>query len=318
MTGYHFRIGEVPVPAMALGTMYFGTQVPTARAVDTLDAAYEVGARFWDTANNYAFWAGGVGDESETVIGAWLNRRGSTVRDEVVLATKVGARPRTHESGLDDVLGLSRQAIRGQVHEGLTRLRTDYVDVLFAHVDDRTVGFEETLEAFGELLNAGLARAIAASNLTPDRLAQAVATPGAHHYQALQQRFTYLIPEPGTALGPHVLLDEETTRMCGRHGLTRLGYAPLLSGAYTRPDRRYPDGYVPSASALRALREVADTHALDAGQAVLAWMVNRDSPVIPVVGVSSPEQAVAAWEAVGTSLTVEETTRLDSARTASN
>ena len=50
---------------MALGTMYFGTTVPVEAVQACLDTAFELGARFWDTANNYAFWAGGTGDESE-------------------------------------------------------------------------------------------------------------------------------------------------------------------------------------------------------------------------------------------------------------
>ena len=53
-TGPGFRIGGTEVPPLALGTMYFGTTVPHDAATACLDAALEVGATFWDTANNYA------------------------------------------------------------------------------------------------------------------------------------------------------------------------------------------------------------------------------------------------------------------------
>jgi hypothetical protein len=93
------RLVQVPrsgllVPPMALGTMGFGTSVPVDVAHQLLDRALDVGARFWDTANNYAFWApGGTGGESETCLGAFLASRGPAVRDGVVLASKVGAQP---------------------------------------------------------------------------------------------------------------------------------------------------------------------------------------------------------------------------------
>ena len=64
-----FRIGSLTVPPMAVGMMYFGTTVAADVAAACLDEAADLGATFWDTANNYAFWAGGTGDESETVIG---------------------------------------------------------------------------------------------------------------------------------------------------------------------------------------------------------------------------------------------------------
>lgn len=309
-----FGIADLDVPPLALGTMYFGTTVPRADALACLDEAFELGARFWDTANNYAFWAGGTGDESESTIGAWLAARGPSAREAVVLATKIGARPRRPGSGLSHTQGLSRTAIREQVAGSLRRLGVDDVDVLYAHIDDHDVPLGETLGALGELVDEGWTRQIAASNLTPDRLREAMTTPAAHSYAALQQRFTYLRPEPGADLAPHVLLDDDCQMVCMEQGLTMLGYSPLLSGAYTRPDRPLPTGYSASAGALTALRDVASAHSLDAGQAVLAWMTGRHMPVLPVVGVSSPRQVRSAWAATMTRLDPDELLRLENAR----
>ena len=314
MTFHHSRIGALRIPPMALGAMYFGTRVPADRSAACLDTAFDAGARFWDTANNYAFWAGGVGDESEEVIGQWLSGRGDAVRDQIVLATKVGARPCVAGGDLGDALGLSAEAIRRQVQDSLTRLRTDHLDVLYAHVDDAAVPLEETLGAFSQLVEQGLVREIAASNLTAERLMAAMTTPGSSRYQALQQRFTYLAPSPSADLRPHVLLDDHVSDLCDRYRLTRLGYSPLLSGAYTRPDRPLPEGYPRSERALATLTEVAGAHGLDAGQTVLSWMVGRHQPVIPVVGVSRPEQVTSAWRAVTTPLAPDELTRLEEAR----
>lgn len=316
MARTEFRIGGLRIPSMALGTMYFGTAVAEAAAVACLDAAYDLGARFWDTANNYAFWAGGVGDESESTIGRWLTSRGSAARAKVALATKVGARPLRTDGGLDHVYGLSRAAIRRQVHDSLRRLQVDHVEVLYAHIDDRDVPLAETIGALGELVDEGKVREIAASNLTASRLTEAMSVPARHRYSALQSRFTYLRPTSGADLAPHVLLGDEVMALCAAHRVTALGYSPLLGGAYDRDDRPVPEQYVAGSPGRSALVTVGSAQEMTRGQVVLAWMVGRRDPVVPVVGVSSPEQVVAAWAAVATNLSDSELTLLEEARDA--
>lgn len=308
---------NVPMSSMAVGTMYFGSTVPGDVAHRVLDAARHRGATFWDTANNYAFWvSGGIGNESEECLGAWLAARGPSARDEVVLATKVGARPRPGGTDVTQGLGLSAPAVREQILDSLRRLGTDHVDVLYAHIDDRTVPLEETLDAFAGLQQEGLTRVIAASNLTADRLRAAIAARPVAGYRGLQQRFTYLVPDPSADLSPHVLLNEQVEEVCAEAGMAMLGYSPLLSGAYTRTDRPLPDGYQTPATdaALQALNEAAAQAGLDAGQTVLAWMGQRGRPALPIVGVSTPEQLHSAVDAVTTTLPRDTLTRLDAAR----
>jgi aryl-alcohol dehydrogenase-like predicted oxidoreductase len=85
-------------PRWCLGTMYFGTTVDRQRAYELLDRYLE--AEWLDAANNYAFWVdGATGDESELLLAGWLRSR----RHNVVLATKVGARPRPGSRSLDNV-----------------------------------------------------------------------------------------------------------------------------------------------------------------------------------------------------------------------
>lgn len=303
---------------MALGTMYFGTTVPADQGTACLNTAHELGLRFWDTANNYAFWVGGTGDESETALGHWFATRGPAAREDIVLATKIGARPRPGGSDVSDGLGLSAPAVRAQTTDSLRRLRTDRIDLLYAHIDDPTVPWAETLGALSDLVEEGLVGQVAASNLTAPRLQEALEAGSTvpHAYAALQQRFTYLQPDPAADLSPHVLLDEEVEQHCTDHGLAMLGYSPLLSGAYTRSDRPLPDGYDTPASepALQTLNHVAERTGLDAGQTVLAWLVQRRRPVLPVVGVSSPEQVTSAAQAMMTRLDPDDVAALEHAR----
>jgi len=311
---------QIAVPPIALGTMYWGTDTTQAETDRLLDLAVERGATFLDTANNYAFWRGsGIGDESEMAIGSWLKSRGATVRDQVTLATKVGARPAVSGGGFETALGLRPAAVAAQLRDSLSRLRTDYVDVLYAHIDDLDMPMLEILGGFQEMVDQGLVRAIAASNLTAPRLREAVEMSKQEMgtgYVGLQNRFTYLTPSPGVDLTPHVLLDDEVAAVASVEDVQLFGYLSLLGGAYTRDDRPLPDAYQHAGTrhALAVLGEVADGANLDPGQAVLAWMGQREQSVIPIVGVSRPEHLESAIEAATAVLPAEAIAALDTAR----
>lgn len=113
------------------------------------------------------------------------------------------------------------------------------------------------------------------------------------------------------------MLDPATEAIAAAADVTLLGYSPLLSGAYTRTDRPLPAEYdtPETGRQLDTLRVVAEEVGLDAGQVVLAWMNQRPSAVLPVVGVSQPEQVRSAWQAVTANLPEDAVAHLDAART---
>jgi aryl-alcohol dehydrogenase-like predicted oxidoreductase len=306
MRSQTLRGTSIVVPPLALGAMWWGTRVDSTRAHELLDHAVDLGVTFVDTANNYPAWAtGGLGDESETCLGDWIHRRGPQARNKLILATKLGARPAVPGADRSNQLGLSGSAIREQIQGSLRRLQTDHVDVLYAHIDDQTVPLTETIGALQEAVEHGLARAIACSNITADRLVEALRAAGkGPRYVAVQNRFTLLEPDPGADLGRQVLLDDGVQRVCVEEGLAMVGYSTLLEGAYTRVDRKLPPQYQQRdyQEILGVLQEVADEAGLDPGQAVLAWLAHRDHPVIPVVGVSHVGQINSAVAAVSTAL----------------
>jgi aryl-alcohol dehydrogenase-like predicted oxidoreductase len=309
----------VTVPRVCLGTMTFGTTVPPSTAMHLLDAAVDEGLTFLDTANNYAFWVdGATGDESEAVLGRWLRARGSRVRDKVVLATKVGARPRPGSRSLASVLGLSAAAVTRQVEDSLRRLGVDHADLVYAHIDDGTP-VEETLGAFDALVRGGKVGAIGWSNTTPARLheaARAADSRGLARYTAVQQRWTYLTPEPAPDLGPHVVLDEPMRDCAARLGVTALGYCPLLGGTYSRSDREPPDGYrhAGTGTLVGAVRDTARELGTTPEAVVLSWMAGSDPPVVPVPGVSSEHQVRSAAEGLRLTLPAQHRHHLDETR----
>ena len=315
-------VSGVRVSALCLGALPFGTSVDEKTSFAILDRYVDAGGTFVDTSDNYAFWLdGATGDESETVLGNWLERTGA--RDQVVIGTKVGARPRTPgDRTLDDVEGLSAAAIRAAFAGSLERLATDRVDIYYTHVEDRSVPLDETVETLADLVRDGSVRALGVSNhaIWLVERARAVArAQDAAAYTFLQYRYSYLQPRsdyPLPASG-HVHASNELLDYVRTEPDTALvAYSPLITGAYTRSDRPLSHAYDhPGTPArLEALHEVAATTGATPNQVVLAWLLGRDVPVIPLVGVSSLAQLDEAMEAVDLELSPALRQRLDDAR----
>jgi aryl-alcohol dehydrogenase-like predicted oxidoreductase len=156
----------VQVCGVGLGTMQFGWTVTDVDAMRILDAYWRAGGNLVDTANMYggdqtiqsfASNAAHVG-VSEDIIGRWIQRR--QCRDDLILTTKVRARMWPGPDGE----GLNRRHITKAVEDSLRRLRTDYVDVLYAHWPDPDAEMQEWLEAFGDLIRVGKVRHAGTSN----------------------------------------------------------------------------------------------------------------------------------------------------------
>ncbi|WP_214409645.1 aldo/keto reductase [Sphaerisporangium fuscum] len=281
---------------IALGAIPFGTSIDEAGSFAILDRFVEAGGTMIDTSDNYPFWVeGATGDESEATIGKWLAARGN--RDRVVLSTKCGARPTVPgDRTLDSAEGLSASAIRSAVEGSLRRLRTDHIDVYWAHIEDRATPLEEQVGVFGELAAAGIVGAVGASNHPAWRVERARAVARANGltpYTHIQLRHSYLRPRPGVRLpeSGHVQVNEEMLDYVRSEGMRLWVYTSLLTGAYTgRADRPVPEWYEHGGTTRRLARlnEVAKELGATANQVVLAWLLAQD--IVPIVGASSLAQ----------------------------
>ncbi|MCP2166877.1 aldo/keto reductase [Goodfellowiella coeruleoviolacea] len=307
------RLSEARV---CLGTMYFGTTVAEPRARQVLDRYLDRGGRLVDTANCYSFWVdGGTGEESERVVGRWLADRGA--RDDVLLATKVGSRPRTLGAPWpEQAEGLTARVIHDQFARSAERLGTDRVDLYYAHIDDPRTDLAETLGAFARLVERGAVGVVGASNLSAARLRAARDLATSHGwpgYQVVQQRHSYLAVDPGVDIAPQVALDQDLLAYAATQpDLLLHGYSPLLGGAYTRPDKPLAAEYQGPTTQRRlaALREVAARLNATPNQVVLAWMLASTPRVVPVLGVSSVAQLDEAMDALTLDLDQDALTRL--------
>jgi aryl-alcohol dehydrogenase-like predicted oxidoreductase len=315
------------VSVLGLGAHYFGTLTDEATSFAILDRYVEAGGTFIDTADNYAFWVNGTqGGESEELLGRWRRSRG--VGQEVVIATKVGARPLAPgTSFIDNAEGLSARVIRESAQRSRDRLGVSRLDLLYAHIDDPKVPLAETVEAFAGLVAEGTVGLLGVSNhwaWQVEKARSAAAAAGLPGYEVLQYQHSYLRPRtdlPGSRSPdgmPGLLSSDLLSYLRAEPRLAVVAYAALLRGGYVRQDKleaaEFAEYRHPGTPArLAALREVARDAGATVSQVVLAWLTGADVPVIPLVGASSVAQLDENLAAADLELTAQQRAKLDTA-----
>jgi aryl-alcohol dehydrogenase (NADP+) len=301
----------VKVSELCLGGNVFGWTADEEASFAVLDAYLAGGGNFIDTADVYSRWApGNSGGESEEIIGRWMASR--KVRDQIVIATKVGKLPGRE--------GLSAANIKAAADDSLRRLGTDRIDLYYAHADDAATPLEETLGAFDDLVRSGRARAIAASNYDPERLAAALAI------SRTKGLAPYVVVQPEYNLMERAAYEAELGALVEREALACVPYYGLAHGFLTgkyRPGRDDVDS--PRASAARAylderglavlsvLDDLAGAHGVTPSAVSLAWLLARPGVVAPIASARSVAQLEELLPAMQLRLSPEEVERLDAA-----
>ncbi|MFH9420527.1 aldo/keto reductase [Streptomyces sp. NPDC017529] len=311
MTATQKTLGSLSVSPLSLGGNVFGWTADEPQSFAVLDAYVAAGGNFIDTADVYSAWVpGNKGGESETVLGNWLASRGN--RDDVVIATKVGAHPE-HK-------GLAPATIKAAVDESLSRLRTDYIDLYYTHYDDESLDVSEFLPALDELVKAGKVREIAASNISAQRLEAALA------FSADENLARYVALQPHYNLVSRETYEGELADTAARHGLAAVPYYALASGFLTGKYR--PDSTVESArtekaaqylatdrgrKVLAALDTVAAAHQAEHATVALAWLAAQPTVAAPIASARTVDQLPALMAASDLHLTEDELTLLNQA-----
>lgn len=301
----------VNIAPIVFGGNVLGWTADAKRSFELLDHCVERGFNTIDTADVYSAFAPGCsGGESEDILGQWLTRRGR--RDDIILMSKVGMFKQRQ--------GLSAANIEAAVEDSLKRLRTDYLDVYFAHIDDQEVPLEETLGAFGRLVEKGKVRAIGASNYSAERTRQALGISkemGLPRYEVLQPEYN-LYDRAG--------FETELADLAEKNTLGVVSYFALASGFLTGKYRRIEDlGDRPRALFLKRyfdergqrvlLGLLAASDALQAkpAQVALAWLMARRGVTAPIVSATSVEQLDELLDAVNVVIPAAWMTKLDAA-----
>ena len=290
LRGRRLALSELSLGCSQLGNLYRTVSDEDARA--TVDSAWTLGIRYYDTAPHY-----GLG-LSERRLGAALAGR---PRAEYVLSTKVGRllEPVEHVAGLDDdgfavpathrrVWDFSRDGIRRSLEESLGRLGLDRVDVVYLHDPDDhwDAVVESGYPALAELRDEGVVGAIGAgmnqSRMLADlvRLADVDVVLLAGRYTLLEQ----------AAL-------DDLLPACEEHGVSVVAAGVFNSGLLARPspadDARYDYAGAPRelVERARAIACVCERHSTTLPAAAIAFPLAHPAVASVCVGARSPEQA---------------------------
>ncbi len=311
---------DLQVSALCLGTMQFGWTADEATSFQVLDAAYDAGINFIDTADIYSRWAeNNEGGVSEQIIGKWL-KKSQIPRDKVVIATKV--RGQMSDDPADQ--GLAPDRIHKSIDASLERLGVDYVDLYQSHFVDEDVPIEETLQAYAEIIKAGKVRSIGCSNYPAWRL-----------MQALWQSDVYDIPRYDTLQPRYNLVhrqefEQELAAVCGEYEIGVIPYSPLaggfLTGKYrkdhTTPansrgvgNQRFQRYFTDKNWALLDLMEEIgqETGGYSISQVALAWQLSNPVITSPIIGPRNLAQLEDNLGAADLRLSDEDMARLNEA-----
>lgn len=300
---------DLNVAPINLGGNVFGWTLNEAESFKILDAFVDKGYNFIDTADIYSFWVnGGVGGQSEEIIGNWMKSRGN--REDIILATKVGGADQVH--GLDT----SRKHILKSVDESLQRLKTDYIDLYYTHFDDEVTPVEETLSTYDELIKAGKVRYIGASNISPTRLEESFAVSEKNNLAK------YVALQPHYNLVERQKYESEYAPLAEKYNLSVFTYWSLASGFLTGKYRTEDDlqksargndvaKYLNESgkSVLASLDAIAEKHKSSPAAVSLAWLLAQPHITAPIASATSESQLNTLFEATELKLDSEDLAR---------
>jgi aryl-alcohol dehydrogenase-like predicted oxidoreductase len=311
---------DLVVSPIALGTMQLGWTLSDVGSMDLLDAYVGAGGNFIDTADMYgpdqtrrsfaeARLHVGV---SEDIIGRWMAARKN--RDRLVLATKARAQMWDGPDGV----GLSKAHVIRAAEDSLRRLRVDTIDLYQAHWPDEAVPLEETLSAFGDLVQAGKVRYVGTSNFAAlGQLSQVIELGRTGQFPRLASE------QPRYNLVHRAEYEESMQATALKERLGVICYSPLAAGFLTGKYRR--ETPAPSTARLKflgqyfnergwqlidVLDEVAHAHEASIAAVALAWILAQPGITAPIAGANSLQHTMSWLPAGRLTLDASEVERL--------
>lgn len=280
------------VPTVAIGCMRIGG-MSDHDAAAFIDKAMSLGANFFDHADIY----GGGGCEAKFASAYGMN---DDKREKVILQSKCGIRPGRYD--------FSREHILSSVDGILSRLKTDYLDVLLLHRPDMLCEPEEVAETFAILKNAGKVRNFGVSNHNPMQmmlLEQYLGTPiVANQIQMSITNCTAI----SNGINVNMENDRATMRdgsvvdFCRLNNITLQAWSPFQYGFFSGV---FIDN--PKFEELnRKMQEVADAHGVTKTTIAIAWLLRHPAKIQPVTGTTNLVRLEDCIKAAEITLTREE------------
>ena len=260
---------DLYVTELGLGCMSIGTEEKAARKI--VEAALEEGINYFDTADLYDF------GKNERIVGQALK----PVREQVILATKVGNRPNPDKTGW--TWDPSKAYIKEEVKNSLKRLGTDYIDLYQLHGGTIEDPIEETIEAFEELKAEGFIRCYGISSIRPNVIREYIKKSS---IVSVMMQYSILDRRP----------EEEALPLLHEHGISVVTRGPLAKGLLSDKllSKANKNGYLDYSyeDLLEILPSLKEKVASARSFTEVALQYNLATPAVAsvVVGASSPEQ----------------------------
>ncbi len=297
---------DLEVSEISLGSwLTYSGGVEREQARECVDAAFEAGINFIDTANVYGQGA------AEEVLGEVLQGRD---RSSYVLATKVYFPMSSSDRGL------SSEQIHKQIDASLKRLRTDHVDLYQCHRYDEDTPLQETMTALTEVVREGKARHIGFSEWPVPRVEESLALPGVERWVSSQPQYSMIWRKPEAQVIP----------LCEREQISQIVWSPLAQGVLTgkylpgqpppagsRATSESMSGFIdrliapPVLEAVQRLVPIAEEAGLTMAQMALAWVLRQSNVASAIVGATRPEQVHANASASGIELDADTLAAID-------
>lgn len=280
------------VPTVAIGCMRIaGTSDKDAAAL--IDTALENGANFFDHADIY----GGGGSERK-----FAQAYGMTAdkREKVILQSKCGIRPGAYD--------FSKEHILASVDGILSRLGTDYLDVLLLHRPDPLMDPEEVAETFDILKNSGKVRNFGVSNQNPMQIAllqKYMNMPIVANQLQMSITNATMITQ-----GTHVNMecdraldrDGSVLDYCHLNDITIQPWSPFQYGFFRGVFVDNPE----FEKLNQKLGEVAEAHGVNKNTIVLAWLLRHPAKLMPITGTTNKDRLTDCLKAADVTLTRRE------------
>jgi aryl-alcohol dehydrogenase-like predicted oxidoreductase len=282
----HLGRTGLKVSRLGLGTMNFGDVTDEATSFEIMDAAFEAGINFFDTADVYGGpqapdMAKGFGI-SEEIIGRWLAQR--KVREQIVLATKVyqpmGTGPNDRR--------LSAYHIRRACEASLRRLQTDHIDLYQMHHVDRATPWEEVWQAMEQLVREGKITYVGSSNFAGWDIATAQSS-------AISRKILGLASEQSLYNLSERMIELEVIPALRHFGIGLIPWSPIGMGLLGGVLKKQAEGRAASAQTLaridkyRPRLEAYEAFCAEIGETpanvAQAWLLHN--PVVSAV-ISAP------------------------------
>jgi aryl-alcohol dehydrogenase-like predicted oxidoreductase len=265
-------------------------------SVATLEKAIEIGINFWDTADVYA------NGKNEELVAKVLQPN----RNKIFIATKFGFRQ--DAQGKLSTFDGSPAYLKMAVEESLRRLKTDVIDLYYAHRIDPNVPVEEMVGAMADLVKEGKVRFLGLSEASANSLRRAHAV---HPISALQSEYSLLSRD----------VEKDVLPLCKELGISFVPFSPLARGLMTNTldlkalaDNdfrknlpRYQQEHAENNQNLAAgFAEFAAAKGCTPAQLAIAWVLEQGEHIIPIPGTKRRKYLLDNAGAVDVSLSVED------------